>query len=169
MTAERSALVAPREGEVVLRGGVGVVRKISAATGGAFSVVAHPLEPGALAAPPYTHANVDEYSFVIEGEIGVLLGEETYRAPVGAYVLKLRGVPLTFWNPGPKPARVLEIISPARFEQYFQKLSVILSATPPGEPPDFARLVEMAGRYGTTFHMERMPKIMEKYGVQLRL
>ncbi|MDQ5811503.1 MAG: cupin domain-containing protein, partial [Actinomycetota bacterium] len=37
----------------------------------------HPLEPGALAAPPHTHANADEYSFVIEGEIEVLMGEET--------------------------------------------------------------------------------------------
>ncbi len=66
MTAGRSAMVAaPGEGEVVLRGGVGVVRKISAETGGAFSVVEHPLEPGVLAAPPHTHATVDEYSFVI--------------------------------------------------------------------------------------------------------
>jgi hypothetical protein len=57
MTAERSAMLAPGEGEVVLRGGVGVIRNISAAaTGGTFSVVEHPLEPGALAAPPHTHA-----------------------------------------------------------------------------------------------------------------
>jgi hypothetical protein len=64
MATERSAMVAPEEGEVVLRGGVGVIRKISSAeTGGAFSVVEHPLEPGALAAPPHTHADVDEYSF----------------------------------------------------------------------------------------------------------
>jgi mannose-6-phosphate isomerase-like protein (cupin superfamily) len=107
MTAERSAMLAPGEGEVVLRGGVGVIRKISAAaTGGTFSVVEHPLEPGALAAPSHTHADVDEYSFVIEGEIGVLMGEETFKAAAGAYVLKPRGVPHTFWNPGPAPARV---------------------------------------------------------------
>ena len=169
MTAERSAMVvAPGVGEVVLRGGVGVVRKISAATGGAFSVVEHPLEPGALAAPPHTHANADEYSFVIEGEIGVLMGEETFKAAVGSYILKVRGVPHTFWNPGPKPARVLEIISPAGFEEYFEELAGILSSTQADEPPDFARIAEVAGRYGTTFQMERLPEIMEKHGVQLR-
>ncbi len=169
MTAERSAMVAPGEGEVVLRGGVGVVRKIPAAMGGAFSVVEHPVEPGALAAPPHTHADADEYSFVIEGEIGVLLGEETFRAPAGSYVLKVRGVAHTFWNPGPEPARVLEIISPASFERYFEELAAILSSTPPGQPPDHdARLTEMAGRYGTTIHMERMPEIIEKHGVELR-
>ena len=169
MATERSAMVAPEEGEVVLRGGVGVIRKISAAaTGGAFSVVEHPLEPGALAAPPHTHADVDEYSFVIEGEIGVLMGEETFKAAAGSYVLKVRGVPHTFWNPGPRPARVLEIISPAGFEEYFEELAGILSSTQTGEPPDFARIAEMAGRYGTTFHMERMPEIMERHCVQLR-
>jgi len=168
MTAQRSVIVAPGEGDVVLRGGVGGIRKISAASGGAFSVVEHPLEPGALAAPPHSHANADEYSFVIEGEIEVLMGEETIRAPAGAYVLKVRGVPHTFWNSGPEPARVLEIILPAGFEEYFEELAGILSSTPPGEPPHHARLTEMADRYGTTFHMQQMPEIMEKHGVQLR-
>ncbi len=164
----REVLIAPGEGEVVLIGGFGVVRKISTASGGAFSVVEHPLEPGALAAPPHTHADVDEHSFVIEGEIGVLMGQETFRAEAGAYVLKPRGVAHTFWNPGPQPARVLEIIAPAGFEGYFDELAGILSSTPPGEPPDFARISELAGRYGITFHTERMPEIMEKHGVTLQ-
>jgi mannose-6-phosphate isomerase-like protein (cupin superfamily) len=136
MAAEGHAMIAPGEGEVICKEASGVVRKISAAaTGGAVSVVEHPLEPGALAAPPHTHATTDEYSFVIEGEIGVLMGEETFRAPAGSYVLKVRGVPHTFWNPGPEPARVLEIISPAGFEQYFEELAKILSSTPPGSRP----------------------------------
>ena len=169
MEAEGRAMIAPGEGEVVLRGGFGVVRKIpAAATGGAFSVVEHPLDPGALAAPPHTHASTDEYSFVVEGEIGVLMGEETFRAPAGSYVLKGRGVPHTFWNAGLGPARVLEIISPAGFERYFEELAAVLSSAPPGEPPDFARIAELGGRYGTTFHMERLTEITEKHGVELR-
>ncbi len=169
MESEERVVIAPGEGKVVLRGGVGVIRKISSsATGGSFSVVEHPLEPGALAAPPHTHADVDEYSFVIEGEIGVLMGEEEFRAAAGAYVLKPRGVAHTFWNPGPGSARVLEIISPAGFEDYFEELAGILSSTPPDESPDFGRIAETASRYGTTFHMERMPEIMAKHGVELR-
>ncbi len=117
MATERSVMVAPETGEVVLRGGVGVIRKISAAaTGGVFSVVEHPSGSGALAAP--THADVDDYSFVIEGEIGVLMGEETFKVAAGSYVLKARGNLHTFWNPGPKPARVLETLSPLWFEEY---------------------------------------------------
>ncbi len=45
-TPKEAVMIAPGEGEIVLRGGVGVVRKIPTATGGAFSVVEHPLEPG---------------------------------------------------------------------------------------------------------------------------
>lgn len=105
---------------------------------------------------------------MIEGEIGVLMGEETFRAPTGSYVLKARGIPHTFWNPGPQPARVLEIISPASFERYFEELAGILSSTPSGEPPDLARITQMAARYETTFHMERLPGIMEKHSVELR-
>lgn len=77
LTHKEAMVIAPGEGEVILRGGVGLIRKISAATGGAIAVVKYPLEPGALAAPPHTHADADEYAFVIEGEIGMLLGEET--------------------------------------------------------------------------------------------
>ena len=40
MAAEGHAMIAPGEGEVILQGGIGVVRKISAAaTGGAVSVM----------------------------------------------------------------------------------------------------------------------------------
>ncbi|MDP9409011.1 MAG: cupin domain-containing protein, partial [Actinomycetota bacterium] len=91
-------VVAAGEGEVVLRGGFGVVGKVSGkGTGGAFSIVEHPLEPGVLGAPPHTDRDEDETSFVIEGEIGVLIGEEEFRAGAGSYVLKPRGVVHAFW------------------------------------------------------------------------
>ncbi len=122
----------------------------------------HPLEPGVLGAPPHTHSDEDETSFVIEGEIGVLIGEEELRAGAGSYVLKPRGVPHAFWNPGPEPARVLEIISPAGFERYFEELAGVLSA---GGPPDLGRISEVAGRYGLTFHMERVPDLLERHGL----
>ena len=62
----------------------------------AFSIVEHPLEPGVLGAPPHTHANEDETSFVIEGEIGVMIGGEEVRARAGSHVLKPRDVPHAF-------------------------------------------------------------------------
>ena len=165
MQEEGRLVVAAGEGEVVLRGGFGVIGKVSGAqTGGAFSIVEHPLEPGVLGAPPHIHSNEDETSFVIEGEIGVLIGEEEFRAGAGSYVFKPRGVVHAFWNPGPERARVLEIISPAGFEQYFEELAGVLSA---GGPPDLGRISEIAGSYGLTFHMERVPELLERHGLTL--
>lgn len=162
---EGRLVVAAGEGEVVLRGGFGVVSKVSGVeTGGAFSVVEHPLDAGILGAPPHTHANEDETSFVIEGEIGVLIGDEEFRAGAGSYVLKPRGLPHAFWNPGPEPARILEIISPAGFERYFGELAGVLSA---GGPPDLGKISEIAGHYGLTFHMERVPDLLERHGLKL--
>ena len=80
-------MAAPGEGDVAIRGGFGVVRKIPAVAGGAISVVELPFDPGALAGPLHTHAATDEYSFVNEGEIGVLMGEETFRATAGSFVI----------------------------------------------------------------------------------
>lgn len=168
MGSERSLLVMPQEGETVLMGGLGVIHKLSGFdTGESFSVVEHPIEAGVLAAPPHTHANEDEYSLVLEGEIGVLIGDEEFRAGPGAYVLKPRGVPHTFWNPGPDPSRIVEIISPSGFERYFDEITRVISAAAGGQP-DFARISEIAGRYGLVFHMEQMPELMERHNVELR-
>ena len=94
-----------------------------ATTGGAFSLVEHPLPPRALGAPVHTHRNEDEYSYVLEGRIGVQLGDEVLEAGPGDLVFKPRGIAHAFWNAGDEPARLLEMISPAGFENYFRDLA----------------------------------------------
>lgn len=168
MQSDERRVIAPEEGHSVSLGALGVVHKISGRdTGDSFSVVEHPMEPGTLGALPHTHTNEDEYSFVLEGEVGVLIGEDEYRATPGTYILKPRGVLHTFWNPGPRAARILEIISPAGFEGYFDEMAEVLSAAA-GGPPDFDKMGEIAGKYGLRLHPERMAEILEKHGVELR-
>jgi hypothetical protein len=36
-----------------------------------------------------------------------------------------------------------------------------------GGEPDFARLTEIANRYGLTMYMERVPALLEKYNLRL--
>ena len=163
MPYQRRVLIPPGAGASVAFDGLGVVFKLSGEdTGGAFAIVEHPLRPGALAGPPHTHANEDEFSVVLEGEVGVQVGDELFQAPTGTYIAKPRGAPHTFWNAGSQPARVIEIISPAGFERYFEELAGILTA---GGPPDVDRIMALAGRYGLTLHMEQMAAIMERYNV----
>src|SRR5215470_16969648 len=58
-------------------GAFGVHWKIdSADSGGRFSVVHHPIAPRSLVAPLHRHHREDEYSYVLTGKLGALLGEE---------------------------------------------------------------------------------------------
>ena len=87
-----------------------------------FSLVEHPMQPRALAAPMHRHHREDEYTFVLEGSIGAMLGNSVVVGNPGDLIFKPREQWHTFWNAGDAPARVLEIISPAGFENYFPRV-----------------------------------------------
>ena len=59
-------------------------------TGGAFSLVEHPIPPRGLVAPLHRHSREDEYSYVLEGEMGAQLGDEVVHASAGDFVFKPR-------------------------------------------------------------------------------
>ena len=99
------------------------------------------IPPRSLAAPVHTHTHEDEYSFVLSGRMGVQIGDEVGEAGPGELVAKTRGIPHAFWNSGDEPARLLELISPAGFETYFEELAPHLSAA---GPPDFEALARSA-------------------------
>ena len=101
-------MVPPGIGELVDRGGIGVHFKLSGRdTGGAFSIVEHPVEPRVLV-PSHVHHLEDEFSFVLEGRIGARIGDDILDVPAGSYVIKPRDIPHTFWNPTDEPARLIE-------------------------------------------------------------
>ena len=148
------------EAAYVEMGGLGVIFRLwGQATGGAFSLVEHPIAPGTLV-PPHTHTHEDEYSYVLEGEVGVRIGDQEFLAKAGDVVMKPRGISHTFWNAGPQPARLLEIIAPAGFESYFEEMAHLLNA---GGPPDLEQVGSIAGKYGMTYQMEQIPELMAKY------
>ena len=93
------------------------------------------------------------------------IGEVVFLATPGTYVMKPRGVPHTFWNAGPAPARIQEIITPAGFERYFPEVAKVRS---PGGPPEVGRLMEIAARYGLTLHIERLEEVMQAHNISLQ-
>ncbi len=106
-------LVKTGEGRSVQMGGIGVVFKIPGSeTGGVLSVIEHPIDPGWLV-PPHVHVREDEYSYILQGRVGVRIGDREVTVGPGSYVMKPRNIPHTFWNAGPDPARLIEMISPA--------------------------------------------------------
>jgi mannose-6-phosphate isomerase-like protein (cupin superfamily) len=154
------ALIRPNDGEAVDFGGLGVRFM---ATGEGFSLVEHPIAPRTLAAPMHVHSNEDEYSYVLEGEVGVQIGVEILYASPGDLVVKPRGVWHAFWNRRDEPARLLEIISPAGFERYFAELAPLLP--PQRVAPDFAGLAALQERYGLRMDMDSAAAIAEREGL----
>jgi hypothetical protein len=64
-------VVGPRDGRAGFLGSVGVRFMIDGdESGGGFSLVEHPMSPRALAAPLHRHSREDEYSYVLEGQLG---------------------------------------------------------------------------------------------------
>ena len=153
-------LVTPTDGETVEFAGLGVRFM---ATGEGFSLVEHPIAPRTLAAPMHVHEHEDEYSYVLEGEVGVQIGDDVLYARPGDLVAKPRGVPHAFWNRTDEPARVLEIISPGGFEHYFAELAPLLP--PQREVPDFEGLAALQARYGVTMDMDTVATISEREGL----
>jgi mannose-6-phosphate isomerase-like protein (cupin superfamily) len=125
-----------------------------------FSLVEHPMPPRALAAPLHRHSHEDEYSFVLEGRMGAQLGEKLCYAEAGDLVFKPRGQWHTFWNAGDEPCRILELISPAGFERYFEEL---VDMTGPRTPETIAPI---AARYGLEMRFDTVPQLVAEHGLR---
>jgi mannose-6-phosphate isomerase-like protein (cupin superfamily) len=132
-------------------------------TGERFSLVEHAMSPRALAAPLHVHTREDEYSFVLEGRMGALLGDEVVEAGPGDLVFKPRDQWHTFWNAGDEPCRILEIIAPAGFEQFFRELSAMGGAI----KADPAELTALGERYGHYFRLDSVPELLERFGLRI--
>jgi mannose-6-phosphate isomerase-like protein (cupin superfamily) len=154
--------IGPDEGERVDLGGLGIVWKIEgAAAEGRFSVVHHPLAPRALAAPLHRHTREDEYSYVLTGTLGALLGDDVVTAEPGTWVFKPRDQWHTFWNAGDTPCEIIEIISPAGFETFFRELAALF-----GEGlPDPAAMGALCGRYAVEMDPSSVPGLCTRFGL----
>ena len=128
-----------------------------------FSLVEHPMTARALAAPLHRHTREDEYSYVLEGRMGALLGDEVVEAGPGDLVFKPRNQWHTFWNAGDEPCRILELISPAGFERFFQEL-VDVGGIAEATPEQFADLTQ---RYGLEVQPDTIPGLLERFGLRM--
>jgi mannose-6-phosphate isomerase-like protein (cupin superfamily) len=158
-----ATVIGPYDGKGGSLGTVGARLMIEgAASGGGFSLVEHPMPPRALAAPLHRHTREDEYSYVLEGRLGALLGDEVVYGEPGDLVFKPRNQWHTFWNAGDEPARILEIIAPAGFEQFFAEL-IDLGGVLGAGPDTFA---ELSARYGLEMQPESVPGLLERFGLR---
>ncbi len=161
-TTTAAKIVGPKDGKSGFLGSIGVRFMIDGVDADdRLSLVEHPMSPRALAAPLHRHTREDEYSYIVKGRMGALLGDEVVYAEPGDLVYKPRNQWHTFWNAGDEPCRILEIISPAGFEQFFRELDHIGGALK-ADPEALAQLNE---RYGLEMIPDSIPELVERFGV----
>ncbi len=152
-------IVGPNDGLYVELGGCDARFLIwGEESGGGFSLVEHPIPPHSLCAPRHRHAGVDEWSYVLEGRMGALLGDDVVYADAGDLAFKPRDQWHTFWNAGDVPCRILEIISPAGFEHFFRELGE-------GLQNGTADMGALSQKHGIEFDLESLPRICEEHGL----
>lgn len=118
------------------------VRVRSEQTNGVMAVIEQILRPKAFIRP-HVHLN-DVWVYVLSGEIGVLVGEEVRTARQGDWALKPRDVQHAMWNPADWTARIIEVLTPAGTERWFEEIAAL-------DDDDEAGFDEVSSRYGITF------------------
>ncbi len=150
------------DGESVTMGGVTDRFMIDGpVAGGRFALVQHLFAPRALAAPMHRHHDEDEFTYVLSGRIGAVLGDEEIFGEAGDLIFKPRDQWHTFWNAGDEPAAVLEIISPAGLEELFRSFASFT------EFPEPDTLAPMAAAYRCDLDFDATGPIIARHGLTL--
>lgn len=127
-------------------------------THGVMASIEETIAPGVFITP-HTHAN-DVWVYVLSGEVGVLVGDEIDVARAGQWALKPRDVPHAMWNASAEPARIIEVLTPAGSERWFEEIAAL-------DPEDGEGFRESTRRHGIEF-LPNSPwtaRIREQFGL----
>jgi mannose-6-phosphate isomerase-like protein (cupin superfamily) len=100
-------------------------------TTGQYTLVAI-TAPGGLEAPLHVHYTEDEGFYVVDGNVTIVVGDETVELASGQYAFGPRDVPHRF-TVGPDGARMIWVLTPGGFENLIEDAS--LPAEAPTVPP----------------------------------
>jgi quercetin dioxygenase-like cupin family protein len=142
----KEVVLGPGEGSHLTIGNSQVTFKaVGTNTDGHLGLFEQTLPPGGTSPEPHLHRHMEEMFYVLEGEVEILVGEQTVQGQAGAFVLVPRGTPHAFANRGTQAAKLLIMFSPAGSrEKYFEGLAELLKD---GQPPDRKALVELMRRF----------------------
>ncbi len=91
------------------------------------------ISPSGTMVPPHIHAVEDEFIYVAEGELDVLIGDQKHTARAGDLVKFPKNVPHGVWQKGPTTTRSLWVVVPAG---KMENLLTALGQLPANLPPD---------------------------------
>jgi mannose-6-phosphate isomerase-like protein (cupin superfamily) len=125
--------------------------KVSSEDTGGMYAFTDSVVPPQGEAPLHVHHREDEAFWVLEGELEILVGEDTFRASAGSFVHLPKGVRHAYKNVGTGPARFLTLRVPAGLEKFFEEVGkpgTDLTSPPPFEEEDIEKLLTLAPKYG---------------------
>lgn len=128
------------------------------ATGGVISFVEQAMAPRHLIRG-HVHARTDVWIHVLDGRVGVRVGDDEAVGEPGDYLLKPRGVPHAMWNPGDEPNRLIEILTPGDGDLFFREAAALADGT------SGAEFEAMAARHGVTFFDDWTADLRARYGL----
>jgi quercetin dioxygenase-like cupin family protein len=125
------------------------IKVFASETGGAYSLMETILPPGGVV-PLHVHEAEDENNYILEGSLTMVIGQQTYVAGPGSYVVAPRGVTQRFVNNDTVPCRFLTMFTPGGAEGFFREAGeLILKAAP--EKPDPSDMSRLQKKYCLTY------------------
>jgi quercetin dioxygenase-like cupin family protein len=97
--------------------GLMTVKAGGADTRNAFTVIEAEC-PAGSGPQPHIHHDEEEAFYLLEGELSITCGEQTWTATPGAFALLPRGIQHSWRASAAGRARMLQITSPAQFERF---------------------------------------------------
>jgi mannose-6-phosphate isomerase-like protein (cupin superfamily) len=88
-----------------------------------------PSGPPRFIAPLHLHQKDDEAWYILEGTLGVRVGDHDVEAKAGSAVFVPRGTPHTYWNAGSGLLRYL-LVMPPRIYELIQEIHAMKERTP---------------------------------------
>lgn len=115
----------------------------------AFTLIEAEL-PAGFGPPPHIHHDEEEGFYVLEGELSITCGEQTWTAGPGAFAFLPRDIPHSFRVSDAGDARLLQITSPAQFERFAAEMGepAQTRTIPPPSEVDVEKLMRVAPTYG---------------------
>jgi mannose-6-phosphate isomerase-like protein (cupin superfamily) len=106
--------------------------------------------------PPHIHHREDESFYVLDGSFSVLVGDQWFEAPTGAFVYIPKDTLHTYKNIGAKPGRLLVMLTPGGFENLWREIGEPgkQDSAPPAPP---AGIIEKLIAFAPKYHLEIPP------------
>lgn len=115
-------------------------------TGGTVAIVLADGDPG-HGPPPHVHHREDESFYCVEGEVEGFCGETKFKLGPGDTAFLPRGIPHTWRVTGTRRAKIVVVLTPAGFENFFEAVGAMSHA----EQQDIPKVIALGKKFGLDF------------------